>query len=176
MFKKMVFILLSTTLCSAESMVLENPQNQDMSVQNKILLCGLGAGGIAAAVVWAPVILPAGAVMVIKGTVVAAAAKIGAAGAAVKGGVIAAGPIAFKINLAIKAARIGRPYIYENPNEKLNRLLREEALDSTRAKEELADCLENNNVTIENGSLVIPNACQDAAMMFAMFSQVNNEQ
>lgn len=170
MFKKLMLILLSTNLLIAEPVVQKSTPEKGMSTGKIIVWCGVGAGSIAAAVAFAPAILPASTIVAVKTAAAAASAKIAAGAAAAKGAAIAAGPVAMKINVSIAAARIGKKIVYSNPEERLLELQREETTELFKAREQFKHCLMSNKDNQKNVSLGIPSACEETAMMIAMLT------
>jgi hypothetical protein len=172
MLKKITIILLSTSLCVAEPVVTEKIQDEGVSVGKVILWCGIGTGVVVAGVVYAPVLLPAGAIASAQGAIATAGANIAAGAVAAKGAVVAAGPVAAKINISIAAARIGRKIAYSTPQEKLNAMVQEEIAELAKAKEEFENCLKKNKDTQQNVALGIPSACEEVAMAFLLHGGV----
>jgi hypothetical protein len=201
MFKKIVLILLSASLCAAEPAATEKAANKGVSVW-KWVIAGVAIGGGVIVAVAAPGAIPAvmesagaaaeavqgaavqaaeavhGAIPTaaeaagaMQGALVAAKADIAAGAPATKAAIMAAGPVAGKINKVIFAARLGKAAIYSAPQEKLSAMVQEEIVEFAKVKEELRNCLVKNQDTQQKNALGIPSACEEVAMAFHLYQQ-----
>ncbi|MBI2774734.1 hypothetical protein HYX58_01895 [Candidatus Dependentiae bacterium] len=181
---KKIFILL---ICTC-SLIANNENSNELTTAEKVIIGGvIGTAVVAATVVAAPLILSSGTIAAIKTALGAAAVKASAAGAtiktattaaavnasvagaSVKSAVAVAAPIAGKVSIGLGAIQLGTPYLRPHiapaSEDKLNKLVEEEASEILNAHKKLNDCIISNKDNPESG---MPTACQDAARMFAM--------
>ena len=157
MFKKILILLLSMNLSA-----FGNDQQQSMSSTTKIIYGVGGAVVVVGEVLTAPLILPAGTIVVIKTTVATAATQIIA--------YIANLSLATKIGLGISGARIARPYVIQTTEEKLIQFNKVEAAELHEVKTNFTTCFMKHKYDIQRDSSGCPTACEDIAFTFAILA------
>ncbi|HEX2977883.1 MAG TPA: hypothetical protein VHO47_02075 [Candidatus Babeliales bacterium] len=183
---KKIFILL---ICTC-SLIANNDDPNQLTMTDKVILGAvIGTAVVAASVVAAPLILPSGTIAAIKTALGAAAVKASAAGAtiktattaaavnasvagaSVKSAVAVAAPIAGKVSIGLGAIQLGtpylRPHIAPTSEDKLKKLVDEEASEILSAHKKLNDCIINNKDNPESGGST---TCEAVARMVAMIT------
>lgn len=110
-----------------------------LTTTQKVLIgSAIGTGGIAMAVVAAPMILPASTVVAIKATAGVVAAKATAAAVTIKGAAVTIAPVVKVVSPAIGVVKMSAPikeYFYPTTEQKVQQLLRERASEKPFAQQ-----------------------------------------
>lgn len=168
MFKIITVILLSVNLLTSKPAVENTPSKERLSFAKVAAWCGFGVGAAAVtagAVIYTPVVIPT----VVAGAKAAAGAAVTAT--KVAGAKAAAAPITVKINATIFAGKVGRKFVYENHDEKLQAALKNESCELSKAKLDFQTCLSKHSANNDVISLEIPSACQESGMLLAILEQ-----
>ncbi len=155
--RKLFFLLiLSVSLLAAteaEQCTCREPESS--AFETTMFYVTVGAG----AIIVAPVVMPMSTIIVVCTTVAAVTAKTATA--------IASTTIATKVGLGLMAVKVARPYVLQTTEEKLRALLKEKASRPAAAKDEFIKCLKAHKKDLERNSLGRPEACEEAALLFA---------
>lgn len=173
MFRKITLILLSINLLAAKPAIANTQQKDETSFVETAAWCTLGAGAIAATVMFAPVVVPA-VIAGAQGAAAAVATQAAVAGGAATGTVIqgaAAAPIAMQANMVIYAGTMTKEMVYKSPEEKLKALKDQESLELEKAKLDLVKCVEEHKVSGDRNSFDAPVACDELLMLVAMIDK-----
>ena len=160
MLKKLLFLLLSMNLFA-----FGNDQPKSMSSTTKIIYGVGGTVAVVSGVIAAPLVLPAGTIVIIQTATATAATQIIA--------YITNLSLATKIGLGISGAYIVRPYVIQTTEEKLAQFNKSEAAELLEEKNKLSKCLVKNKANSQKGSLGCPLICQDTAYAFALIAGQN---
>ncbi len=162
MLKKIFHLIFITNLLMASEVKECTCSTYGLSPAKKIAVCGtLGVG----AIITAPYVLPAGTLAAIYSAAATAAAK-----AAV---IVVPTTVAGKISLGLTVAQLARPYILQTTEEELHTLLKERNLRSFTEKNDFVRCLKANKNNLQRNSSRRPEACEDAALLYAFSAGIN---
>ena len=182
MLKKLLFILLSCSLCFADDV-----DTSYMSRRNKALCGVLVVGG---GIVAAPFVLPAAGIAAIQAAAVTAAAKIaaasalasatvgtsvtavagttiGTAAATVTGGIVS---VPSAIGLGIEGVKFARPYVFQTEHEEFVYLEKSERQEFLQQRSDLINCLIKNKKDSKKGSFDCSPSCQQLAFEFQLLA------
>ncbi len=161
MFKKALFLIFITSLSTANENKKCTCNTYELTTTEKVVIGGVVGAG---AVIAAPYVLPASTIAAISAAITAASAKT----AAYFASMTAVG----KISLGLSAAQLARPYVLQTTEEKLKALLEEKAAKPAKAKAEFISCLKTNKSSTQRNSSGRPEACEEAALLYAFSAGV----
>ena len=159
---KKIFLcsLLSANLFASDN---DKPKNSSTSTTMIVIYCVGGVVVIAGGVLAAPLVLPASTVLAIQ-------TSAAAAGTSVANAFIVATPYAQGVSFGVSAGRAARPYIIQTIDEQLVELLKAEAAELFKEKNNLIKCFIKNKADTQKDSLGCPTACEDIADTFAILA------
>lgn len=163
MFKLLLLLLLSANLSALDN----DPSNSMLPTTTTIIIYGVGgAVVVVGGVIAAPLVLPAGTIVIIQTAAATVGTQILAAGTYV----ISNLSVYSWISIGVSGARTVRPYIIQTLEEELVQLIKDEAAELLEEKTQLSKCLLKNKVNLQRDSSGCPLACQDIAFTYAILA------
>lgn len=165
MFKLLLLLLLSANLSA-----LDNDQSDSMLPTTTTIIYGIGGtvvvvGGVIAA----PLVLPAGTIVIIQTAAATVGTQILAAGTYV----ISNLSVYSWISIGVSGARVARQYIIQTTEEQLTQFKKAEIAELHEVKTKLSRCFTQHKADSQRDSSGCPTACQDIAFTFAILAGQN---